>query len=377
MTKDILFLTPYNLFPPFWGGGTRTYNLVKQLSKNNEVHLLAPSYKQFKEKDGLEHRKKLKEEGVNVELVGPPTSWIQYINPAVFFKALYKIRKEDIDLIICDYPWSGIYTLALKKLTKIPYFLMEHNVEHEVAKQTGYEDPVLTKMLEKKVCDKAEEIFSVSEKDKKKICASLDQDDEKIHVLKNGFNADRFNPENGNGKKIREDLGIDEEDPIVFFCGKMDYVPNSEAVGFIYHEIMPRVLGKVPNAKFLIVGGGYDLEYSHDYLIFTGVVDNLVDYLKASDLVITPLKRGGGTRIKILEAIACGKDIVSTPKGAEGLLNEYTEPFIYVEDNWNDFSERIVDEIKNYEDPVPREDFFDEYAWKNIFSQIDDFVEKV
>lgn len=377
MSKDILFLTPYNLFPPFWGGGTRTYNMVKHLSTGNEVHLLAPSYKQFKDKDGIEHRERLKGRGVDTDLVGPPTSWIQYINPLILLKALYKIRTEDIDLIISDYPWSGLYTLALHKLTQIPYFLMEHNVEHEVAKQTGYEDPVLTKMLEKKVCDRAEEIFCVSKTDKGKIESSLDQPEEKVHVLKNGFNADKFNPNNGNGKKIREELGMGEDDPVVFFCGKMDYIPNSEAVGFIYHEVIPRVLEEVPNAKFLIVGGGYELDYSHESMIFTGVVDKLVNYLKASDLVITPIKRGGGTRIKILEAIACGKDVISTPKGAEGIMNEYTDPFIYVEENWDDFSEKVIQKIKNYEDPVPRKDLFEEYAWRNIFSGMDEFVERV
>ncbi|MFB6215446.1 MAG: glycosyltransferase family 4 protein, partial [Candidatus Aenigmatarchaeota archaeon] len=260
MSKNILFLTPYNLFPPFWGGGNRTYNMVKHLSTENEVHLISPSYRQFEGEDGTEYRARLKEEGVDIELVGPPTSWIQYINPFLLAKALWKIRKHDIDLVICDYPWSGIYALTLYKLTQTPYFVTEHNVEHEVAKQTGYENPVLTKMLEKKVCEKAEEVFCVSDKDRRKLISSLGLQKEKIHVIKNGFNANRFYPGNGNGKRVREKLGIDEDNPVVFFCGKMDYIPNNEAVGFIYHEIMPRVLEEVPDAKFLAVGGGYDIE---------------------------------------------------------------------------------------------------------------------
>lgn len=376
MGKEILFLTPYNIFPPFWGGGTRTYNLIKHLSKENKVHLIMPSYKQFKEKEGLKHREKLKKMGVEYELVGPGTSWVQYINPLLFVKALKKTRKEDIDLIICDYPWSGFYALSLHKMTQIPFFLMEHNVEFEVAKQTGYEDPSLTKKLEGKLCNKASKVFCVCRKDKKKLSQEFKIPSGKITVLDNGFDSDRFNMQDGDGKKVREELGIGD-DPLIFFCGKMDYVPNSEAVGLIYHEVMPRVLEEVPDAKFLIVGGGYDLGFSHESMIFTGVVDNLVDYLRASDLVITPLRRGGGTRIKVLEAIGCGKDIISTPKGVEGLINEYTEPFIDVERNWADFADSIVEKITNGEDPKPRDEFFDKYAWKNIYKKIDPYIEAV
>lgn len=375
MGKDILFITPYNIFPPFWGGGTRTYNMVKHLSKENDVHLLSPSYDQFEKKDGRKHRRKLKEKDVDIDLVGPPTSWVQYINPFLLLKGLYKIRRHDTDLMICDYPWSGIYTLALHKLTKVPYFLMEHNVEHEVAKQTGYENPVLTKMLEKRVCEKAEKIFSVSELDKRKISSSLDIEKGKIEVLKNGFNADRFNPENGREKKIRKKLDVGG-DPLLFFCGKMDYIPNSEAVGFIYHEIMPRVLKEIPKTKFLVVGGGYKLKYDHESLIFTGIVKNISDYLKASNFMINPIRRGGGTRIKVLEAIGCGKDVISTPKGVEGLLNEYTRPFIDVEENWEDFSRAIIEKIRNCQDPKPRDEFFEEYAWDNIFEKMDLYLER-
>ncbi|MFB6216897.1 MAG: hypothetical protein ABEJ72_08030, partial [Candidatus Aenigmatarchaeota archaeon] len=60
-----------------------------------------------------------------------------------------------------------------------------------------------------------------------------------------------------------------------------------------------------------------------------------------------------------------------------GLINKYTEPFLYIEDNWKDFSERIVDKIKNYRDPVPRDEFFEEYSWENVFSKMKRYVEEV
>lgn len=375
MTKKILFITPYNLFPPYWGGGTRTYNMVKHLSRNYDVDLILPSYEQFKNIDGDEYLVNLRELGTDIEIVGPPTSWVQYINPLIFLKSLKKFFLKDIDLIICDYPWSGLYTLGLHKLTNTPYFLMEHNVEYEVTKQTGYENPVLTKKLEKKVADNAEKIFCVSEKDRYKLESGLDIDRSKLEVLKNGFNADVFNTRCDKHNGVREELGIGD-DPVIFFCGKMDYIPNTEAVDFIYHEVMPRVLKEVPETKFLVVGGGYEFDYEHESLIMTGVVEDVSRYLKASDFVVIPLKRGGGTRIKALEAIACGKDIVSTSKGVEGLVNDYTKPFIDIADDWDKFSQILIDKIKDYEDPIPDEEFFEEYSWDNIFSQMDKYIEQ-
>lgn len=376
MTKTILFITPYNLFPPYWGGGTRTYNMVKHLGQNYNVKLVLPSYEQFENVSGEEYISKLKDLGVSIDIVGPPTSWIQYINPALFLKSLYRLFTNDVDLIICDYPWSGFYTLSLHKLTGTPYFLMEHNIEYEVTKQIGYQNPVLTKKLEKKVADNAEKIFCVSERDKLKMQSSFGISPDKVEILKNGFNVDMFNPDCEKNNGVREELGVGDE-PLIFFCGKMDYIPNNEAVGFIYYEIMPRVLKEVPEAKFLVVGGGYDIDFEHDSLILTGVVDDVSRYLKASDFVVIPLRRGGGTRIKALEAIACGKDIISTAKGVEGLVNEYTEPFIDIADEWDKFSQILVEKIKDYEDPVPDDDFFEEYSWDSIFSQMDQHIEKI
>lgn len=377
MNKEVLFLTPYNIFPPFWGGGIRTYNFIKNMVKDHKVHLISPSYHQFKEKTGNKHKKDLKNLGVDLNLVGPPTSWIQYINPFLLILALYKIIRHDIDLIICDYPWSGIYAMILSKLSDTSYILMEHNVELQVAKQTGYERVSLTKKLEEKTSKNAEEIVCVSEKDKKDIAKIYDIEEGKIHVLNNGFDSDKFNPECRNGKKVREELGVGD-DPLIFFCGKLDYIPNSEAVGIIYHELVPRVTEKIPDAKFLIVGGGYDLsqKYENSSIIFTGAVDNIIDYLQASDLVITPIKKGGGTRIKILEAIACNKDIISTKKGVEELIDKHTKQFITIADDWKTFGQKIIENV-NKDDPKAPEEFVEKYSWKNISKKLNQLIQQV
>jgi len=98
-------------------------------------------------------------------------------------------------------------------------------------------------------------------------------------------------------------------------------------VEYIAARIAPAVRARYPDARFVIVGQGGEAlkEYDHPDLIFTGFVDaragarpNLSDYLSASDVVLVPLDSGSGTRLKILEAAANARPVVSTRIGAEG-----------------------------------------------------------
>jgi glycosyltransferase involved in cell wall biosynthesis len=82
---------------------------------------------------------------------------------------------------------------------------------------------------------------------------------------------------------------------------------------------------------------------------FTGYVENLPEYIAAADLAIVPLTKGGGTRIKILEYMACGKPVVSTCIGAEGLDVENGKEIILVDDIFDSFVEKVVELIDNKE----------------------------
>lgn len=378
MTMKILLVTPFNLFPPYWGGGVRTYQLVKHLAKRHEVYLIFPSYKQFKNKGSEKHRAELKKLGVNTFEIKPLVGLlkrpiIEHLNPFFFFKCLDIILSKKIDLILCDYPWSGTYVLGLYFLTGKPFILIEHNIEYKLKKQTRAKFVFLMKALESLLCKHAKKITTVCENDKREL-VKLGIHKEKIFVVENGFDEEKFHPDQRHNKKIRGKLGV-EGNPLILFCGKLDYPPNKEAVYIIRWKILPKVLEKAPNAKFLIVGGGYEFNVNHDSMIFTGVVDRIERYINASDVVITPLTKGGGTRIKILEAIACGKTVISTVKGAEGLINELTKPFLKIADDWDDFSDRIIESLNNPRNERVTKEFVKKYSWKEIYKKFDELIE--
>jgi glycosyltransferase involved in cell wall biosynthesis len=116
------------------------------------------------------------------------------------------------------------------------------------------------------------------------------------------------------------DTGLDNR--LVVFTGSMDWKPNIDGVEYFCKEIWPLILARIPGARFRIVGRDPDSRVrrlASDSVEVTGSVPSIVDHLRHAAVFVVPLRIGGGTRIKIYEAMAMGKATVSTTIGAEGL----------------------------------------------------------
>jgi glycosyltransferase involved in cell wall biosynthesis len=111
--------------------------------------------------------------------------------------------------------------------------------------------------------------------------------------------------------------------PVLLFLGYMAYEPNADAALFFAKRVLPLILRDFPEAKFLVVGRDPTLPVRRlnddKSVLVTGTVPEVADYLRSASVVVVPIRFGGGTRIKILEALAYGKAVVSTTKGAEGI----------------------------------------------------------
>jgi len=102
----------------------------------------------------------------------------------------------------------------------------------------------------------------------------------------------------------------------------MDWEPNIDAMEFFCRDIWPAILAEFPDARFQVVGRNPHprvRRLASASVEVTGTVASVTDYLKAATVVIVPLRIGGGTRLKIFEAMAMAKAMVSTSIGAEGL----------------------------------------------------------
>jgi glycosyltransferase involved in cell wall biosynthesis len=128
-----------------------------------------------------------------------------------------------------------------------------------------------------------------------------------------GVDLERFSPHT-----------MSEEPGTVVFIGALDWPPNIDAVRWFRSEIWPRVRKEETTARWVIVGKAPPTDIlrwpEEDRSIqVAGFVEDIRDYLNTASVVVVPLRSGGGMRLKILEAMASGKPVVSTPLGAEGI----------------------------------------------------------
>lgn len=120
--------------------------------------------------------------------------------------------------------------------------------------------------------------------------------------------------------------------PTVVFTGKMDYRPNVDAVTWFAEAIWPRVRARLPVAEWLIVGQqpapAVRALHGRAGITVTGAVDDIRPYVARAAAYIAPLRMGGGTRLKLLEAMALARPIIATPIGAEGFAVRHDQELL-------------------------------------------------
>jgi glycosyltransferase involved in cell wall biosynthesis len=130
-------------------------------------------------------------------------------------------------------------------------------------------------------------------------------------VVPNGVDLEFFTP-----------VGMPVERGTVLFFGQLGYYPNTDALGFFLNESWPLLRRTHPSARLVIVGPSVPPEiqrWAGDDITITGAVPDVRPHLERAEVIIVPLRIGGGTRLKILEALAMERPVVSTALGAEGL----------------------------------------------------------
>jgi glycosyltransferase involved in cell wall biosynthesis len=369
MTVDrILIISPFEVFPPYWGAANRVYYLMKCLAADFRITLLSIKHQQQETSPGIDDTL-VCPGNVRISRIVSFGKFSQVFNPILIIVGLIYSCRDKYSLILAETGWAGLHAMLLSFITRIPYVLDEHNVEwvaFERMSRGGRPGVLLLKFYERLVCHFAQKILCVSEVDKDILTSGLNLERDKIVVIPNGVDIERFHPDKSKRDEIRQVLGISGSTPLILFNGKLDYKPNYEAVEIIYSDIMPRVLAEEPDAKFLVIGRNPPSGFNNSSLIFTGTVDAMEDYINASDVVICPLRSGGGTRFKILEAVACGKKVVSTTIGAEALTGGEMENNLTCVDDWDHFASEIISAIRSDSDSAPGENFINKYSWARL-----------
>ena len=140
-----------------------------------------------------------------------------------------------------------------------------------------------------------------------------------------------------------------ENGPVLIFVGNMDYLPCVDAVVTFHREVLPIIRNAQPDVSLWIVGINPRPEVralEGDGVHVTGWVDDLRSYYQRSSVVIVPLRAGSGTRLKILEAMALGRPVVSTTLGCEG-LEVIDGEHLFIADRPVEFAGRVLDLLRD------------------------------
>ena len=197
---------------------------------------------------------------------------------------------------------------------------------------------------------KFQHVIAVSENDRFLMTQWVDGD--RVTVVPTGVDLAEYRPDPANPNS---DPNSDPNSsaPLITFVGAMDWEPNVDAVEYFCAEVWPAIKAEVPQARFRIVGRNPGRRVqkwaSLDASIeVTGRVPSVVEHLRQSAVVIVPLRIGGGTRLKIYEAMAAGKAVVSTTVGAEGLDVHHGRD-IMLADDARSFSQAVIGLLRDPE----------------------------
>lgn len=361
----ILWVKHGKLLPVDTGGNIRSYSILRNLSSRHDVTLISsysgkksPGYERElqqrfansiaictgapEDSDGL-----VKQGAHYLARAGSPVPYAvsKFTAPKVQQTIKRELDNGAFDLAVCDFL---AVSLNFPKQLNTPTVLFQHNVEASIwQRQAEHEKHWLKKLVfsveaskmrsyEAKSIKRFHHVIAVSDVDRK-LMGGVDP--EKISVVPTGVDLQQFRPQENSSAVGRE----------VLFLGSMDWEANVDAVIYFCEKIWPCVLSNIPDAKFRIVGRSPHpsvLKLASHSVEVTGTVPSVVEYLKSAAVVVVPLRIGGGTRLKIYEAMAMGKAIVSTPIGAEGLdVNNGKD--IILSERPDDFADQIVSLLRD------------------------------
>ncbi len=357
--KRVLVLTPQFPYPPHQGTTMRNYNLIAELARRHDVHLLsfgAPSQGE----DTPLHRLC---RSVQVVPTPGPRSPRQRLAgllfsrlpdmaqrlPSTQFHSLLDTTLEREDPHVVEVEGIELAEYLFQVATrrgkeKRPLLVFDdHNAEY-VLQQRAFETDARSReprrwagaaysfvqwrrlrTYERRTCTVADQVVAVSETDAEAL--RLLTPGLAASVVPNGVDMELYTapirPHDGfqavaqGTATSTPALGQD-----LVFTGKMDFRPNVDAVLWFAQHVLPQVRQEVPNAHFWVVGKGSHRRLAplagNPAVTLTGWVEDVRPYIAGATVYVVPLRIGGGTRLKVLEAMAMAKAIVSTSVGCEG-----------------------------------------------------------
>jgi len=425
----ILFLCHRIPYPPNKGDKIRSFNEIKHLSQNHEIHLacLADNPKDLKYECDLKKyckttnvifiNPKLAKLKSTIRLFSTKPLSICYFYSKRLQKAIdHLLSTHHFDCIFCfsspmaEYIFrskflvSGFQKLDFNKninrpetsnqqpATKIMDFVdVDSDKWAQYARYASFPKSWIYKLegkrlsrYERKVAESFDHCIFVTNAEGK-IFESKNPSIKNITVIQNGVDLDYFSPRfNEQPATSNQQPATSFQQPVIVFTGAMDYYANVDGVVWFTKEILPLVKQEIPEIRFYIVGSNPTKEVlslsDNNNVTVTGYVPDTREYLGKATVVVVPLRIARGIQNKILEAMATGVPVVATPKAFEGIEAEPDRDLVLGEDpkKFADLVIKLIKEVSLRESigNNARRVIENNYCWSKNLERLDRILAK-
>jgi len=391
----VLFLSSWYPYPPDNGSRIRIFNLIKQLSKEHDITLLSFSRDGEVTEDRLKTMQRYCSTVQDIPLAPFRPSSVRSIlglfssRPRSFVDTysrrmqglVERTRREgDFSVVIASEIATAPYAVTLEGLPRILEEVQLATLREQYTSQSRVGRRLRYGLMWWKTRRFTAHLLrqfdgcTVASQQERANVLSIAPNCRRIVVVPNGVDLDRY----------KGDFSAPEPGTLVF-PGALTYSANFDAMAFFLHQIFPLVKARQPEVVLRITGrtNGVPLHGLplNESVILTGYLDDMRPTVAQSWACVVPLRVGGGTRLKILEAMALGTPVVSTSKGAEGLEVTPGED-ILIANEPTEFADTV---LRLLDDPARRAKLAangqrlvrERYGWDQIGKKLDQLLHQV
>jgi len=355
----ILFLSRWYPYPPNNGSKIRIFNLLKGISAHHEIILLS-FYNNHEDTPSVEDElhsickevrvvpwKQFSPKSIRAKigfLRSTPRSFLDTFSPEIVRNIEQLISTHNFDLVIASQINMAAYgkyfnqTPAIFEEAEVGILFEQYKKTSSPIKRFRY---WLTWTKHKRflvsILKHLKSVTIVSQEEKDLLTEAI-REHPKLKVIPNCIDITDY-----------ESINETPRPNSVIFTGAFTFEPNYEAMLWFVSDVLPKIQEKIPDAHLTITGnhGGRELPPTPNVTL-TGFVDDIRPYIAHSMCSIVPILSGGGTRLKILEAMALGTPVIATTKGAEGLDLQAGE-HILVADSAQGFANAVISVLRDPE----------------------------
>jgi len=402
---NILWLNAGLLLPLDKGGRLRTWHLMRHLASRHDITYVsfADPSQTSADRDGMQEvcsrldviprteplkgTARFHVDAARYVLDPVPYAVAKYRSPALAARIRALLDERAFDVVVCDFLAPSI---NLPDRFPCPAILFTHNVESEIWRRHAENapSPVMRALMrqqwrrmlrfEGRALSRFDLVLVVSDRDGQTLRELYPGNLRRaIHVVHTGVDTEYFRPD----PHARPHGGP----PHLVFTGSMDWLPNEDAMCYFVREILPRIRQLEPETTLSIVGRAPTpavRRLADDSAVHvTGRVDDVRPHVAAGTVYVVPLRIGGGTRLKIFEAMAMGKAVVSTTIGAEGLPVTAGHDIV-IADEPAQFAEAVVRLARNHGarqriEAAARKLVVERYDWSAVAGDFEDALDAI